>query len=150
MGRIPESNPRHRTKQQLITDITFVLNSNLHFGTKTAVLTDATWVWSEYEGKYKGCGFWSEAAARCGDTKLLRHDHAVPRKLLLDWLLNLRSPTQDSIQALLDAYCKAAVIIKSEDALLNRLGLRSKMPSDWDGKDPWARYKAAGIVLCRK
>ena len=78
---------------------------------------------------------------------MLVHEHAVPKKLLIDLLLNLPSPTTDSVEQMFQNYCKAAVITRAEDAALNRLGLRSKMPSDWDGRDPWARYKDAGIAL---
>lgn len=148
MGRTSQSNPRYRTKSELCADIAFVLNSSLHYGTKYAVFDNAMWVWTEFEGKYKGCEYWSVAAQGFReDQRMLVHEHAVPKKLLIDLLLSLSSPTPDSVQQMFQNYCKAAVITKAEDAALNRLGLRSKMPSDWDGRDPWARYKAAGIVL---
>ncbi len=151
MGRISKSNPRYRTKSEICADVAIVLNSKLHYGTKYSVFDNVLWVWTEFEGKYKGCEYWSKAALQLGeDEKRLVHEHAVPKKILIDMLMQHPSPTADSVRQLLQNYCKAAVITKAEDAVLNRLGLRSKMPSDWDRKDPWARYKAAGIVLCSK
>ncbi len=39
------------------------------------------------------------------------------------------------------------LITKEEDEHLNKAGYRNKMPSEWDGRDPLARYKAVGIEL---
>jgi hypothetical protein len=151
MPRIPESNDRYRTKDQLCSDIAFVLNSSLHYGTKYAVLSEAAWVWTEFQGKYEGCEYWSKAALKFrGDPKRLVHEHVIPKKIVIKRLLKLSSPTAataSSVRQELDSYCKGAVITREEDASLNRLGFRSKMPSDWDEKDLWARYKAAGIIL---
>ncbi|SEK16238.1 hypothetical protein SAMN05444746_12422 [Variovorax sp. OK212] len=38
-----------------------------------------------------------------------------------------------------------ALVTKDEDQKLTEFRLRKSMPSDWDGKDPLARYKAIGI-----
>jgi hypothetical protein len=122
MGRTSQSNPRYRTKAELCTDIAFVLNSDLHYGTKYTVFDNAMWVWTEFEGKYKGCEYWSEAALEfADDERKLVHEHAVPKKILIDMLLNLPNPSSDSVQEMFQNYCKAAVITKAEDASLNRL-----------------------------
>lgn len=147
MGRISELNRRYRTKEQLCRDVAFVLNSDLHYGTKCIVLDNSMWVWSEFDGKYQGCKFWSELAAGCADEKLLRHDHAIPKKVLMELLFRMAHPSSESVQSFFEAYCFGAVITVAEDEALNRLGLRSKMPMNWDGRDQWARYKAAGITL---
>lgn len=148
MPRIPESNPRYRTKSELCSELAFVLNSNLHYGTKHAVLLEATWVWTEFEGKYDGCEHWSEAAwAVRGQPEMLIHEHLMPKKLVIERLLRLASPTPSSVQQLMESYCKGVVITRDEDTRLNKLGLRSKMPKDWNEKDVWARYTAAQIVL---
>jgi hypothetical protein len=150
MARIANKNRRFRTKSELCSDIAFVLNSNLHYGTKYAVLSNAAWVWTEFEGKLDGCEHWSEAAwnirARLKERpNPLVHEHVVPKGIVIERLLNLPHKTADSVNELMVKYCKGAVITKDEDADLNRLGLRSKMPTGWDGKDVWARY--AGILL---
>lgn len=148
MPRIANKNPRYRTKSELCRDLAFVLNSNLHYGTKYAVLSEATWVWSEFGGKYNGCEHWSEAAwAVRGEQKMLVHEHIVPKSIVIERLLQLLKPTPDSVNDLLTSYCIAAIVTRDEDALLNNFGLRSKMPMDWDERDVWARYKHAGIKL---
>jgi hypothetical protein len=151
MPRIPNKNPRYRTKSELCRDIADVLNSSLHYGTKYAVLSEATWVWTEFDGKYEGCEYWSEAAWKLqGQQRMLVHEHVVPKSIVIQWLLKLSTPTADSVNQLLESYCKGAVLTREEDARLNGLGLRSKMPSGWDEKDVWARYTSAGIVLRNK
>ena len=147
MARLPESNRRFRTKEVLCRDVASVLNSDLHYGTKCVVLDNAMSVWSEFEGKYGGCRFWSAEAARQSQSDKLIHDHAVPKKVLMELLFRVSRPTPECIQQYFEAYCFGAVITKAEDDTLNRLGLRSKMPTNWDGKDPWARYNAANIIL---
>jgi hypothetical protein len=148
MPKIPNKNPRFRTKSELCSDIAFVLNSGLHYGTKYAVLSEATWVWTEFEGKYKGCEHWSEAAWEIqGQQNMLVHEHIIPKSIVIQRLLALSTATTDSVNQLLTSYCKGAVITRDEDARLNSHGLRSKMPTGWDEKDVWARYTYAGIVL---
>jgi len=89
MGKTSKSNPRYRTKIEICTDVAFVLNSGLHYGTKYALFDNAMWVWTEFEGKYKGCECWSEAALEfSNDERMLVHEHAVPKKLLINLLLN--------------------------------------------------------------
>jgi hypothetical protein len=148
MPRIPTKNPRYRTKSELCRDVAVVLNSSLHYGTKHAVLSEATWVWTEFEGKYHGCEYWSEAAWKLQDQqKMLVHEHAVPKSIVIQRLLELSNPTADLVNQLLVSYCKGAVLTREEDARLNGLGLRSRMPDDWDEQDVWARYAIAGILL---
>jgi len=152
MPKIANKNRRFRTKSELCSDIAFVLNSSLHYGTKYAVLSDSTWVWTEFEGKFDGCGHWSEAAwnirARLKERpNPLVHEHVIPKGIVIERLLKLPNKTADSVNELMVKYCKGAVITKDEDARLNSLGLRSKMPTGWDEKDVWARYRYAGIVL---
>jgi len=148
MPKIANKNRRFRTKDELCSDIAFVLNSSLHYGTQYAVLSEATWVWTEFEGKYIGCKHWSEAAwAIQGQQNMLVHEHIIPKSIVIQRLLRLPTATTSSVNQLLTSYCKGAVITRDEDARLNSHGLRSKMPTGWDEKDAWARYKHAGIVL---
>lgn len=62
-------------------------------------------------------------------------------------LLNLEDPSPEAVKDIFDRFCVGVVVTKEEDARLNELGLNSKMPSDWDQKDLWARYHAAGIEV---
>ena len=152
MPRIPETNTRFRTKEQLCKDIATILSADLHYGTKHAVLSEVTWVWSEFNGKYKGCEHWSEEAWLLRDQpKRLVHEHIIPKKMLIEQLLQLSNPNAMSVKALLTRHCIGAVITREEDRRLSNSGLRSKMPEGWvwneNESDVWARYSLAGIKL---
>jgi hypothetical protein len=152
MPKIAEKNLRHRTKIELCNDIAFVLNSNLHYGSKYAILSDATWVWTEFEGKYVGCEYWSEAAWNIRSRLKERpnplvHEHVIPKGIVIKRLLELPDKTADSVNELMAKYCIGAVVTKAEDDRLNSRGLRSKMPDGWNEDDVWARYKEAEILL---
>lgn len=148
MPRISPKNVRFRSKEIICRDLAYILNnSNIHEGTKLAVIDQIFWVWTEFDGKYEGCKYWSESAI---NSKLigkgLVHEHIVPRKIIRDRLLNINNPTPDAIRSLLDQFCIGVVVTQKEDKKLDSLKLRSKMPNDWDGNDAWARHKAAGII----
>ncbi|MFC5049110.1 hypothetical protein ACFPK9_00560 [Rubritalea spongiae] len=149
MARISEKNERFRTKQEICKDLSYVMQDpNLHIGTKLAVIDQIFWVWSEFNGKHKGCRFWSQEALDSGlENKGLVHEHIVPRKIVRERLRSLDDKSPDSIYQLLEQFCIGVVVTKAEDYKLNSLGLSSKMPSNWDGSDPWARHKAAGIKV---
>lgn len=72
----------------------------------------------------------------------VQHEHVVPRKELLEYLLSLDSPRPRDVCLVLDRCCRAALITADEHRLLR------KLPDDWDfqtGK-VWTRY--AGVSLC--
>ena len=148
MPRIPETNRRFRTKDDICRDVAFILDAPVSFGTKFAVLADVVWVWSEFHGKLDGCPYWSMAArALRFERKKLMHEHVVPKRIVMEKLLGLAPATSDSVREVLDRYCIGVVVTREEDVRLTKLGLRSEMPDGWDGEDPWARYSKAGIVL---
>ena len=148
MGKIPEKNARFRTKEQIVADIVVMLKANITYGTRYAVLADVAWVWSEYHGKYGGCRYWSKRALGMKDnTKTLCHEHIVPKKVIIDKILALKSPTKPKVNEILERYCIGCVVTRDEDKKLIKAGLRSAMPGNWDGVDPWARYKNVGIKV---
>ena len=126
-----------------------LLNAPVTWGTQFAAISEALWVWSEFDGKYSGCQHWSEKAwNNRAEFKQLRHDHAVPQKVILERLGRARGrATEQFVREVLDAWCIGVVITRDEDASLTRNKLRAQMPIDWDKKHPWARYEAVGIVL---
>jgi putative transposase len=66
---------------------------------------------------------------------------AVLRRTVIE-----RQPrAQAEIRDLLIQYYRLGVLTKSEDQALNDLGLRSLMPAECFGDDPFARYSACGI-----
>lgn len=151
MARISEKNPKYRTKEEMCNDLSYILNEKkISFGTKMAVVDNIFWVWSEFYGKIKGCKNWSVEAKKAYESdksiKLI-HEHIVPRKVIRDKLFNLENVNSTEIMKVLNSYCIGVVVTKEEDNRLNSIGLRSKMPINWDGKDPWARYVAAAIEI---
>jgi hypothetical protein len=77
----------------------------------------------------------------------LVYDHAVPFAFLQAALLGLRPATPESVAQILRAHSTRVLITPAEHHRLAGLGLARGMPADWDGADPLARYKAAGIEL---
>ena len=49
------------------------------------------------------------------------------------------------IKHILKKYFRVFLVTKSEHTKLSKIKLRSKMPINWDKKDPFARYKKARI-----
>jgi hypothetical protein len=72
-------------------------------------------------------------------------EHAVPLMWFVDKLMTMNPPTKIRVRNLLRKYFHVLLVTKDEHLELNRSRLRSKMPQDWDGQDPWARYKEVGI-----
>lgn len=148
MPKISEKNKRYRTKEQICKDLAYVLNSSLSYGTKFAVLSEITWVWTEFHGKYSGCKYWSEEALKIKNSQAqLIHEHVVPKKVLIGYLMEKTKLSAQEIYKFLEKFCIGVVITKDEDQKINNEGLRSKMPNDWDYEDPWARYKGLNINI---
>ena len=147
MARISKKNPRYRTKKEICEDLSVILQSPITVGTKIAVVNEVLWVWSEFNGKYQGCQWWSKESLRTfkNQTTGFIHEHVVPKKLMRESLMSLKNLSPESIHHYLETHCIGVVVTKEEDIKLNKAGLNSKMPVDWDGKDVWARYQAVGI-----
>jgi hypothetical protein len=106
-------------------------------------------LWERRAGTKIRCAkFRSKAATglRFGRGELV-YDHAVPFRYLQDELLSLAPVTEQAITQALDKFGTIVLITKAENARLNAAGYSSKMPQDWDGADPLARYKALDIEL---
>ena len=104
-------------------DVTFVPNSPLTYGTKVVVCRQAASAWTEFDGKYRGCPYWSTKAMELSTinpkTKELRHEHAVPKKLFLDLLLKLKNPTAEDVERFFKAMLIGVVVTLEEERLLN-------------------------------
>jgi hypothetical protein len=149
MAKISENSPLYRTKQVIANDLAFILNAkNLHRGTQQAVIDNILWVWSEFDGKYKGCKYWSaKALSSVNKPKKLIHEHLVPRKMLREMIFDLNNPSSDELYKILDTWCIGVVVTVDEDRNLNKLKLRSSMPQNWDKENKWSRYIEAGIKI---
>ena len=148
MGRIAESNPRYRTKDVIAKDVAFVLDSQLSYGTKFAVLSDVTWVWTEFDGKYRGCAYWSKKAVRQRKRdphSKLRHDHSVPKKIVIEMLLRMPRPTPTKVRRMLNKFLIGVVVTPDEHRLLHA-GSDSTEPKKYL-RDSWLRYKKCGVKV---
>lgn len=76
--------------------------------------------------------------------RIFHREHTIPVRVIREKCL--LAQTRDSIVEALNS-ARVAWILKSEDERLTENGLRSTMPADWNGKDPFARYAAVGIEI---
>ena len=141
---------RTRTKEEMCVDVWNVLISELHYDTKYAVFADVIWAWTVFDGKYDRCEYWSEDAYKIRENggKFI-HEHVVPKKLIIEHLMSLENPSQESVKRILVACCIAVVVTVEQDRKLDELGLRSKMPEGSDINNPWARYEKTGIKVIK-
>jgi hypothetical protein len=167
MGNTPKTrNRRFRTKNEIVADITYVLNAPLHYGTQEAVLRDACWVWTEYSGKYDGCEYWSKDA-KIQELRHLKHqidsqeisyikrihEHVVPKRVVCKMLRELSPAMPESVREICDRFLHGVVVTLEEDAKLNQSKFRQTMPAEFfdpaspEYHDPWLRYKRCGIEL---
>jgi len=74
-------------------------------------------------------------------------EHVVPLKVIVDMLLEIKKPTKKKVKTVLADMYRVCLVTTEEHKRLSDAGLRSKMPKDWDRKDPFARYKIVGIEV---
>ena len=74
-------------------------------------------------------------------------EHVVPLRVIVDMLLEIKKPTKKKVKTVLADMYRVCLVTTEEHKRLSDEGLRSKMPEDWDGKDPFARYKVVGIEV---
>lgn len=89
----------------------------------------------------------SLAAAKLPSDKSKVYDHAIPLASWLPGLLHAGGLEATEVQAQLERCYHIRIITEDENRVLNAMGLRSRMPLDWDGIDVEARYRKAGIEL---
>ncbi|MDQ8205722.1 hypothetical protein [Pelagicoccus sp. SDUM812003] len=74
-------------------------------------------------------------------------DHAVPMKVIVS-KIHEGEYTKERIQSILDQFLVSVKLTKDEHTqVLKKAGLSKDMPADWDGVDPYSRYKKAGIKI---
>ena len=158
MGRISEDNPRYRTKDDMAKDVAFILKADVAYGTKYAVINDVCWVWTGFTGKYLGCPYWSKMAVmqhRLNPKARLKHEHVVPRKVVVNMLFTLDQVTPGRVRGILDMFLIGAVVTPEEDAVLST-NYRAEMPEEFHDPahpsyhEPWLRYMRCGIEVIRQ
>ena len=75
------------------------------------------------------------------------HEHTVPFRLIRDKLMGLEEINIESVSKTLNDLHVVTIISEEEDQKLRAARLGSKMPDDWDGKNPFARYESVGITV---
>ena len=77
-------------------------------------------------------------------------DHAIPLHVLCDRILNAEDLDRSKLQKIIADWLVAVELTAQEHReVLRKCGLSRSMPDDWDGIDPLARYRIAGIQLLR-
>lgn len=115
------------------------------------LLSTMLWKFSEADGAKHGNKRWTSDAIECFAkdmlTKNLIHEHTIPRRVLIEELMSLKSTSPSLIHDFLSRYCFATVVTKDEDELLRKAGLNSKMPIGWtfSNGDVMARYVEAHL-----
>jgi hypothetical protein len=72
-------------------------------------------------------------------------EHVVPRMAIVNRLMDMKPLTAAAITKLLTSHFMVMLVTRKEHTRLNASGLRSTMPSNWDGSDIYARYRTVGI-----
>ena len=74
-------------------------------------------------------------------------DHAVPLKVLCRHILSSPDLDRSKLETILQEWLVTVELAASEHGILQKCGLGSRMPQDWDGVDPLARYRIAAIRI---
>jgi len=164
---------QYDTREQMVPDATFIIKTDgVSYPTKYAILDHIASKWTEFYGKDIGCPYWSDLALRLhtarqskdrhaefmedpacseivphldGDEgKVFRHEHVVPKKVVIEMLLALESPTEGDVRKIFEKFLIGTVVTRNQDNLLNAT-FRSSMPPEFskDSPDPfnrWLRY----------
>jgi hypothetical protein len=118
-------------------------------GYRSTVREAIHFVWARRLGsKAKSAKYRSrDAVGRKSGRREIIYDHAIPYRYELKALMDLTEVTPETVRAVLEKYDACVIITADDDARLAAAHLGSKMPDDWDGIDPLARYKAVGIEI---
>src|SRR2546427_364528 len=76
-------------------------------------------------------------------------EQAIPVHVVCKRILDTPDLDRDKLERIFHEWLVAVELTPSEHRILQKGGLASRMPHDWDGADPFARYRAAGIRFLR-
>jgi hypothetical protein len=86
------------------------------------------------------------ARSEAAQANIREHDHAIPVQVLSSRILDTPNLNRQKLETILHEWLVAVELTASEHReLLKNCGLGRCMPADWDGIDPLARYRVAGI-----
>jgi hypothetical protein len=105
--------------------------------------------WTEFDGKYLGCPYWSKRAIEHWNStntrKGLRHEHAVPKILVARLLLKLQNTTEEAVGRLLRSLLVAVIVTAEEDQRLNKKYRCSVPAAFYETLDWRLRYQECDI-----
>lgn len=113
-------------------------NNNTPENIRRRVIKEMLWsATADYQGlddhKYK-LPIWSDDAINLYQNGLfngrnrLRHEHIIPKNLIINNLTNMQYVNMEQIYQLLHRFAHGAVVTKEEDKKLDALGLRQAIP----------------------
>lgn len=74
-------------------------------------------------------------------------EHTVPQMVIVNKLMELTDVSPEIVSGILEKLYTVRLVTYAEHERLSSLGLRSRMPSNWDGLDILHRYREAGIEI---
>ena len=75
-------------------------------------------------------------------------DHAIPVAVICKHILKFENLNRDILQKIIaDWLVLVELTVQEHREVLQKCGLSRSMPKSWDGVDPLARYRTAGIQL---
>jgi hypothetical protein len=76
----------------------------------------------------------------------ITYEHAIPLKLLREGLRQATESTEQ-MRGFLSRHVQGVVVLKEEDTVITKQGLRDRLPDGAQFFDLMARYRAAGIAF---
>lgn len=134
--------------QELVQEGEFTESHRRHL---RDLLSSVVWYWGgKGRHKFLGVGVWSKAALDSyqrhgrvvtskGANDSLAHEHVVPRRAVVNALLDLSDVTPESVRGLLTELAIVAVVTVAEHDRLDDQIV--------DRADPWKRYRVANIPV---
>jgi len=172
MPKSPSLKGPKRSRSRMADDVALALKSSLSRRAQVAVLNNVCWEWTEYDGKYEGCRWWTRDAIDAFNSKFdkpkrirvksLRHEHVVPRRVVIELLFGLPTQAPEAVLEVLQKFLQVVVVTEKQEAKLrdadSKDKLDNKMPQEFyepgpSFHEPWLRYdrfikEDPGFVRC--
>lgn len=161
MAKLSPNNRKYMTKEEMVK--TIITLHRLHeeslipAATSYIFLDHILWAWTEFEGKYEGCLWWSDAAyslykSRVGLPKSKReagltHEHVVPKEVIRKSIFKLLDDgcAEGELYKFMETHLIGCIVTKEEDNLLNEAGFRKSLGVPLTAKSTWNRYDTLNI-----
>ncbi|MCA8951154.1 MAG: hypothetical protein KDE27_16730 [Planctomycetes bacterium] len=136
---------REDVRESVVRLVTIVLRDRTVSGGPEApyrkLLSSLLWQWTEADGKWSRSLPWSRSALETDNRRSLRHEHVVPRKLLIDALVAMGDPEPRAVRDILERMAVACIVTEEEHRRL------PDVPWADLSHDVWVRYRRAGVEV---